>query len=71
MNVLIFKTTVQDARMVSALKPQLDKLSGVGQWNFDLTDCDKILRIVSPQLKPESAIALMKSLGVVCEELPD
>jgi hypothetical protein len=71
MNVLVFKTSVRDTFTVSALKPSLDHLAGKGQWNFDLTDCDKILRIVSSNVKPEEAIQLMSRLGLQCAELDD
>lgn len=69
MNVLVFKTSVKDTFTVRALKPSLDDLAGQGKWNFDLTDCDKILRIVSPTVKPEDAIQLMNQLGLQCAEL--
>jgi hypothetical protein len=71
MNILVFKTSVEDPLIIKALKPSLDSLVGEGQWNFDLTDCDRILRIVSASVKPESAIALMDSLGLQCAELED
>jgi hypothetical protein len=71
MNILVFKTSVRDTFTVSALKPSLDNLVGQGQWNFDLTDCDKILRIVSSHVKPEEAIQLMSRLGLQCAELDD
>lgn len=71
MNVLVFKTSVKDTFTVNALKPSLDSLAGKGKWNFDLTDCDKILRIVSQEVKAEDAIQLMKRLGLYCAELTD
>ena len=69
MNVLVFKTSVQDSLIVNVLKPSLDSLAGKGQWNFDLNDCDKILRIASTTVKPEAAIHLMGRFGVQCAEL--
>lgn len=71
MNVLVFKTSVADPLIVKALKPSLDKLVGEGKWNFDLADCDKILRIASASIKAESAIELMSHFGVQCSELED
>ena len=71
MNVLVFKTSVRDNFMVSALKPSLDSLAGKGQWNFDLSDCDKILRIVSSSIQSNDAIELLKRLGIHCAELED
>lgn len=69
MKVLVFKTSVKDTFTVSALKPSLDSLAGQGKWNFDLTDCDRILRIASQQVNPEDAIQLMRRLGLQCAEL--
>jgi hypothetical protein len=69
MNVLVFKTSVDDPLMVKALKPSLDNLAGEGKWNFDLSDCDKILRIASTSVNPESTIELMGRLGITCAEL--
>jgi hypothetical protein len=71
MNILVFKTSVEDPLIVKALKPSLDNLAGEGKWNFDLTDCDRILRIASASVKPESTIALMSHLGFQCTELED
>lgn len=71
MNVYVFKTTVHDHLMVAALKPRLDELTAPGRWNFDLNDCDRILRVETPTPRTEKIIACMRQLGVVCEELED
>ena len=71
MEVLVFKTSVVDSSMVHALKPSLDCLAGEGKWNFDLSDCDRILRIASADVRPESAIRLLDQFGLVCHELTD
>jgi len=69
MNVLVFKTSMEDPLLVKVIKPSMDGLVGDGKWNFDLNDCDRILRIASPTVKPESAIQLMERFGVQCAEL--
>ena len=71
MNVLVFKTSVEDWFTVTSLRPSLDDLAGKGRWNFDLADCDKILRIASADVKPEAAITLMTQFGLQCAELED
>ncbi|MEY4930137.1 MAG: hypothetical protein RI909_861 [Bacteroidota bacterium] len=71
MNVLVFKTSVESRDHINYLAPLLDSLAGRGAWNFDLTDCDRILRIVSDQVNPETAMRLINSLGFVCHELED
>jgi len=53
------------------LAPFIDSLAGKDRWNFALDDCDKILRIVSDQVKPIAAIHLLKQYGYQCHELTD
>ena len=69
MEILVFKTTVKDPLIVKALKPSLDHLAGEGKWNFDLSDCDRILRIASLSATPEATISLMNRFGFQCAEL--
>jgi hypothetical protein len=71
MQVLVFKTSVEDPQSVRSLKPDLDQLAGKGKWNFDLSDCDRILRIASPNVKAERAIQLLTYFGFNCIELED
>lgn len=71
MEVLVFKTSVVDQVSVRTLKPELDRLAGKGKWNFDLSDCDNILRIASEKVKPKNAIELLTYFGFSCTELED
>ncbi|WP_421804183.1 hypothetical protein [Flagellimonas sp.] len=44
--ILVFKTSVKQKGEVNQLRPWLNKLvNSNGCWNFDLEDCDKILRV--------------------------
>ncbi|SFF54329.1 hypothetical protein SAMN04488541_105226 [Thermoflexibacter ruber] len=45
--IWVFKTSVQSQKEVKNLTAFLDSMIGKGNWNFDLEDCDKILRLVS------------------------
>ena len=69
MEVLVFKTSVQNHESVNQLAPFLNGLVGQGQWNFALDDCDRILRIVSASVQPHQAIQLLSYQGFICEEL--
>ena len=71
MNVLVFKTTVEDVESVKKLRPRLDSLVGQGRWNFALDDCDRILRIESTIIRPEMAIKVLTECGFECCELQD
>lgn len=71
MNVLVFKTSVQTIDHIAYLSSKLDALAGRGSWNFDLSDCDRILRIVSNELKAIEATTLLHNFGFNCCELED
>lgn len=69
MKILVYKTDVTSKRKANRAAEALNNLPSVKQWNFDLEDCDKILRIVSNGLKPGSVESLMQSAGFNCELL--
>ena len=57
--------------MVQQLKPFLNNLVQLSKWNFDLEDCDKILRVDSPIEIAEAVIKLLRDKDFYCEELQD
>jgi hypothetical protein len=69
MEVLVFSTSVKSIDEVKSLEPKINSLAGKGHWNFALDDCDKILRIVSDNVKALHAISLLKEHGFDCQEL--
>lgn len=69
--ILVFKTNVSSISDIETLQPQLDKHLTNTLWNFDLEDCDKILRIDSKSQISETTIKLLQDNGYYCEELPD
>ena len=71
MNVLIFKTSVETSDQIQYLFPKLNALAGQGQWNFDLSDCDRILRIISSEIEANDASLLLRNFGFSCSELED
>lgn len=69
-NVLVFKTTVTNKTEVQKLSPLLDKLiENNCIWNFDLEDCDKILRVETLKEQPLNFSGLLRLHGFNCEEL--
>ena len=68
MEVLIFKTSVNDIQEVGRVKPLLT-IPAIENWNFDLEDCDKILRVVTDDLSPRYIEEILQSEGFECEEL--
>lgn len=65
------KTSVKTRKAVKYLAPQLDKILSNAIWNFDLEDCDNILRIDSRPEISSDVIKLLKYEGFECEELAD
>jgi hypothetical protein len=69
--IFVFKTNVSDNSAIQNLQPLLDRHLPDSIWNFDLEDCDKILRIDSQIEIAETTINLLQDNGYDCEELPD
>jgi hypothetical protein len=70
--VLVFKTSVADNFAIHEIKPLLDKLMHKDEkWNFDLEDCDNILRVEALKIQASVIIKNMESAGFLCSELED
>ena len=68
--VLVFKTSVAGNSEVRLLTPILDSLIRPGgRWNFDLEDCDNILRVESQRLASNAVVSTLAKSGFRCEEL--
>lgn len=77
MKVEVFKTNVADPERAKWLVDQLERNFANCKVNFDLDDCDRILRVVS-EVKIQSdpiaiglLIDLLKHVGCIAEVLPD
>ena len=71
MNILVFKTNIEDSRQVKYLSPHLKALDGIIKWNVDLNDCDKVLRVETEQLQPFAVVNVLANAGYYCAELQD
>jgi copper chaperone CopZ len=69
MNILVFKTNIEDVKQVRKVSPHLRNVQGILKWNVDLHDCDKILRIETNDLSPHSIQEIIKNAGYYCAEL--
>lgn len=65
----VFKTSVNTDEDIKKLKSKLDNLSTTLKWNFDLKDCDNILRIEAPYISPMTIIDLLVEANFECQEL--
>lgn len=70
MAVEVFKTNVTDREVANKIISDLSIALPQSKINFDLTDCDNILRIESTtQIKIESITEQISRLGYTCEVL--
>ena len=77
MKVEVFKTNVADPERAKWLVDQIERNFSNCKANFDLDDCDRILRVMFEGEKQSDPIAagflidLLKNVGCIAEVLPD
>ncbi len=69
MEILVFKTNLTSKFRVRQVGPVLDFHPNIHQWNVDLHDCDKVLRVVAASIAPAEVENLLSTAGYYCEEL--
>jgi len=67
--VYVFKTSVTTKVAIKKIAPALNNVSFIEKWNFDLQDCDNILRIEAHEFDTEIICNLIKSFGFECTEI--
>jgi len=67
--VEVFKTNVQQHQLAEQLASMLKGLFSFSKINFDLEDCDKILRVEGKEVCVKTIIELLGSHGLECEVL--
>jgi hypothetical protein len=67
--VEVFKTNVRHRRLANQLASLLRGRFASSKVNFDLHDCDKILRVEDKQICVESIIEILSTHGLECEVL--
>lgn len=67
--IYTFKTSVRTKRQVRKLKPLINHILPNGKWNFDLEDCDKVLRVDSDENVVVKVIDVLSTNKFHCEEL--
>lgn len=72
MKVEVFKTNVADPERAKWLTDQLERNFPNCKANFDLDDCDRILRVMfEGKIQSDLLIDLLKDVGCMAEVLPD
>jgi len=67
--IFIFKTSVKTKKQQLQIKWHIDATLPLAKWNFDLEDCDKILRVDCEENIVLKIIALLNNHKFSCEEL--
>jgi hypothetical protein len=67
--VEVFKTNIQNSRQATLILKILGQLFPRCRINFDLSDCDKILRVEGTIASPEKIIEVVTTNGYRCEVL--
>ncbi|WP_394343511.1 hypothetical protein [Flavobacterium ustbae] len=70
MIIEVFKTNVQEESQCAIIIEILLEHYPNSSINFDLEDCDKILRIHAPVISNKKIIDILNSHGYLCEVLP-
>ena len=68
-NIYVFKTSVINKTQINRLKPKINSIIAISTWNFDLEDCDKILRVESEKNICQRIITILKTYQFECVEL--
>ena len=69
MTVEVFKTNIQQKRTAAKIKMELLLLFPESKINFDLDDCDRILRVESAIENGKKIEEEISKRGFYCEEL--
>ncbi len=71
MEMAILKTDISSGYDFRIVKNKLHKYYNINQCTIDLDDMDKVVRVVGDKIEMQDVIDKIKSLGYLCEELPD
>jgi len=69
--VEVFKTNIQNAEVANFIISELENYFPEAIINFDLSDCDNILRIEHHEDVIEKVFLVFENLGHFCELLID
>ncbi len=69
MMVEVFKTNVAEVELSEHLIQQLTAHFPESLINFDIDDCDKILRVEAASVATEKIVQILNSNGYSCEVL--
>ena len=65
----VFRTNIKSTSDAHNLIEMLDQLFPGSRINFDLHDCDKILRVEGNEFSVDTVVSLLSKKGFHCEVL--
>ncbi|MBS1652252.1 MAG: heavy-metal-associated domain-containing protein [Bacteroidetes bacterium] len=65
---LKFKTNINCGGCVASVKPHLDNIAGVSEWNVDTINPDKILTLKTEGVTSEQIIEIIRKAGFKLEK---
>jgi hypothetical protein len=68
-HILVFRTNINTESDKLRVREFLSAQNLVEDWNVDMDDIDRVLRIVSHELCAEDIIRLINKIGYQCQEL--
>ncbi|MBB6499347.1 hypothetical protein [Pedobacter cryoconitis] len=69
MRVFIFVSNINTEADIHKLKRQFDQRRDIADWSVDLSDEEKVLRVVTGTLERPEVIALVRSCGYDCHKM--
>lgn len=69
--ILVYKTNINSEAKAKQTEKELSRLLPTALWNFDLEDCDNILRVDSKSNVSKILKTELQKFGIIIEELPD
>jgi hypothetical protein len=69
MQIEVFKTNINTKKNAAVVVNCIKRIVPVGKINFDLEDCDKILRIEAKEIQVQPILNLLLDLGFTCTPL--
>ncbi|MGZ4055225.1 MAG: hypothetical protein ACXVPU_10320 [Bacteroidia bacterium] len=67
--ILIYKTNINTLAQIRKVDTILSKRSEIKNWNIDIDDCDKVLRIETSKPEMQNVIGILKPHYIYCEEM--
>ncbi len=69
MEILVFKTNLSNVDHIGKVCLPLNHHPHILEWNVDLHDCDKVLRVVAQNIPATEVEQIIFKAGYYCQEL--